>query len=144
MKLISIFLYVALCIELAFSQPAKIKVLLPSPLNSFELHKTKLSEVEKKLGPAALKENENHYWVRGGLKYALKLSFDQNGVLQSLDYTFTEKRPSLESLGKIDTKKILPYPLDGKSAGRFLLYKEKGSEVLIDPGTHTVQSVKLL
>jgi hypothetical protein len=144
MKLIPIFLCLVLGMELAFAQPAKIKVLLPSPLNSFELHKTKLTEVEKSLGTAALIEKENHYWVRGGLKYALKLSFDQKGILKSIDYTFTEKWPALEKLGAIDTKKLLPYPQEGKSAGRFLLYKEKGSEVLIDPVTKTIQGVKLL
>jgi hypothetical protein len=144
MKFLSFLLCFALGIPLCFSQPLKIKPLLPSPLNSFELNKTKLSEVEKALGPAALKEKENHYWVRGGLKYALKLSFDQNNVLKSLDFTFTEKWPPLEKLGPIDTKKLLPYPSDGKSAGRYLLFKEKGSEVLIDPATNTIQGVKLL
>lgn len=96
------------------------------------------------MGKPALVEKENHYWVRGGLKYALKLSFDQNGILKAIDYTFTEKWPALEKLGPIDSKKLLPYPTDGKSAGRFLLYKEKGSEVLIDPITKTIQGVKLL
>jgi hypothetical protein len=109
--------------QLAFSQPEKIKSLLPSPLNSFELHKTKVTEVEKALGTAALRENENHYWVRGGLKYALKLTFDKGGLLKSIDYTFTEKYPEIEKLGKMDTKKIVPYPIEGKSGGRFLLYK---------------------
>jgi hypothetical protein len=144
MRCLLIILSLILGTQQAFASSEKIKTLLPSPLHSFELHKSKIFEVEKELGPAELKEKQAHYWSRGGLKYALKITFDNDGVLKSIDYTFTEKWPELKKLGKIDTKKIVPYPINGKSAGRFLLYKEKGGEVLIDPVTKTIQSVKLL
>lgn len=120
----------------------KAHELLPTPLNAFQTHKTTLSEVEKKLGKAHLVEGQDYYWERDGLKYALKLSFDNKYLLHTIHYTFVNDKPKLEKLGKIDTKKLEPYLSSGKSTS-FMLLKENNSEVVIDPLNKNIYSVKL-
>jgi mannosyltransferase OCH1-like enzyme len=110
--------------------------LLPSPLNELRIQKTTLQEVEKKIGKPALIEGEKHYWERDGLKYAIELSFKKN-ILQSVHFTFTGDRPSLDKAGAINTNKLVPY-------GKFLILKEKESELMIDAASKTIHTVKLL
>lgn len=112
---------------------------LPAPLSDFKTDKTTLSEVEKKLGKAQLVEGQKYYWEKDGLKYALQLSFNNKFVLDSIHYTFVTEKPAMEKLGKIDAKNLAPYP----DSGRFLKLSEKDVEVLIDPGTKKIYSVKL-
>ena len=114
-----------------------------SPLQEFESGKTTLKDIEAKLGKAALTEGNKRYWKRDGLKYALELTFEHD-TLQSLHYTFTGKKPSLDILkGSIDITKFAPYPASGKSAGRFLKLTDKNAELTIDPVSKTIQTVRL-
>lgn len=121
----------------------KVQSILPSPIKELKVHSTKVAEAEKLLGRPHLVENEKYYWEMEGFKYALELKF-KDGVLQSLHYTFPKNRPSLEVIGDINTKKLSPYPTSGKSAGRFLHLKQKEAEVIIDPISKTIRTVKLL
>lgn len=117
--------------------------ILPSPIKNFNIKSTSLSEVEKSLGKAHLVEGSKHYWERDGLKYALELSFDNKLILKSIHFTFTGKRPSLKEAGNINTKKLTPYPEKGKASGRFLVLKESDSELVIDPLSKTIHTVKI-
>lgn len=128
---------------LSLSAMASIQDLLPAPLSEFTLQRTTLKEVEKKLGRADLVEGNKYYWEREGLKYALELSFDKKSTLQSIHFTFTSHRPSVEKLNLKDVSALKPYPTTGRSAGRFLLHKEKNTEVMIDPISKTIHTVKL-
>ena len=118
--------------------------LLPPPLKEFRVHHTTLVEAQKALGKADLNEGRFYYWEKNGLKYALELSFDEKFILKTIHYTFTEKRPPLEKVGSIDVKKLTPYPSEGKTIGRFLQLKEKEFEIIIDPISKTIHTVKLL
>lgn len=120
----------------------KVHDLLPSPLKEFKTHKTTLSEVEKKLGKAHLIEGSDYYWEKDGLKYALKLSFDNKFLLDSIHYTFVTGKPKLEKLGTLDTKNLEPYVSGGKSS-KYMVLKENKSEVVIDPLDKTIYSVKV-
>lgn len=120
----------------------KVHDLLPSPLKEFTTHKTPLSEVEKKLGKAHLIEGNDYFWEKDGLKYALKLSFDNKFVLDSIHYTFVTNKPKLETLGTLDTKKLEPYTSGGKSS-KYLILRENKSEVVIDPLEKSIYSVKV-
>lgn len=120
----------------------KTQDLLPSPLNGFETHKTTLSEVEKKLGKAHLVEGSDYYWEKDGLKYALKLSFNNKFQLDVIHYTFASEKPKLEKLGQIDTKKLEPYVSSGKTTS-YMVLKENNSEVVIDPLNKNIYSVKM-
>ena len=120
----------------------KALVLLPPPLNQFEMHKTTLTEVETKLGKASLVEGNHYYWEKEGLKYAVKLSFNNKFVLDTLHYTFQSEKPEVEKLGKIDTKKLEPYISSGKPT-KYMVLKEKELEVVIDPVFKKVYSVKI-
>ena len=118
--------------------------LLPDPLQKFELHKTSLSEVEKKLGTADLIEGNKYYWEKDGLKYALQLTFNQKKILKTLHYTFTKDAPSVDKvIEQIDLKKFGPHPAEGRSIGRFLITREKDGELIIDPVSKTIHTVKL-
>ena len=117
--------------------------LLPTPLNNLKINVTNKSEVEQRLGKPDLVEGSYHYWEREGLKYALRLSYDKKAVLNSIHFTFTTNKPSIDKLDLKQTDKLVPYPAKGKSAGRFFLHKEKNAEVIIDPISKTIHTVKI-
>ncbi|MBA2406207.1 MAG: hypothetical protein H0V66_15635 [Bdellovibrionales bacterium] len=119
-----------------------VRSLLPSPLLDFTPGKTSLKQVEKKLGKAQLVQGSNYYWERNGLKYAIELTF-KNKLLQSMHFTFSDK-PKVEILKEeIKIKDFRPYPQAGKSTGRFLKLIQNGDELIIDPISKTIYSVKL-
>ncbi len=121
----------------------EVKSLLPPPLSAFTAGVTTLATVEKALGKAQLVNGSKHYWERDGLKYALEMTF-KSKKLSSLHYTFTGNRPSfINVIKKIDLKDFGPHPSSGRSAGRFLKYKEKSSELILDPLSKTIYSVRL-
>lgn len=141
MKKILALLLLTFNLYAASSWSDKAHDLLPPPLKSFTLRKTSLSEVEKVLGKASLNEGQKYYWEREGFKYALELSFNNKFILETIHYTFTGEKPSLDKIGKIDVKKLTP---KDKSGGKFFMLKEKDSEVTIDPVSRTIQTVKFL
>jgi hypothetical protein len=121
----------------------EVKSLLPPPLSTFTAGVTTLDTVQKSLGKAQLVNGSKYYWERGGLKYALEISF-KSKKLSSIHFTFTGNRPSFENvIKKVNLKNFAPHPSKGKSAGRFLKYKEKNSELTLDPLSKTIYSVRL-
>lgn len=142
MKSLILLIFIGSSAYAGTSLKDRTQVLLPSPLNGFETHKTTLSEVEKKLGKAHLVEGRDYYWEKDGLKYALKLSFNNKFQLNTLHYTFVTDKPKLEKLGQIDTKKLEPYVSRGKSTS-YMVLKENNSEVVIDPLSKNIYSVKM-
>lgn len=142
MKTLFLLFFVGTCAYAGTSWKDKAHDLLPNPLKAFETHKTTLSEVERKLGKASLVEGNDYYWERDGFKYALKLSFDNKFLLNTIHYTFVAEKPKLEKLGKIDTKKLEPYVSSGKSTS-YMVLKENNSEVVIDPLNKNIYSVKI-
>ena len=122
----------------------QVQALLPSPLEKLQPQKTTLKEIETLLGKAHLVEGKEYYWERDGLKYALRISVNDKQILTSLHYTFTGEKPALEKVKALPPLgKFTPYPTSGKSAGRFLLYKEKNAELMIDPLSKTLHTVQL-
>ena len=120
-----------------------VQSVLPQPISEFRPGKTTLKEVEKNLGKAQHIQESKYYWEKDGLKYALELTFESN-ILTSLHYTFTGKKPDLMILHKhINLKNFTPYPKEGKSIGRFLKLQDQGSELIIDPVSKTIYSVRL-
>jgi hypothetical protein len=90
------------------------------------------------LGKAHLVKGTKLYWERDGLKYALELTV-KSKILKSMHYTFTGTKPSLELLkGSINLKNFKPH-----QKGRFLKLEDKGSELIIDPISKTIYSVRL-
>lgn len=142
MKLLILSIFISSSVFAGVALKEKAHDLLPSPLKEFKTHKTTLSEVEKKLGKAHLIEGNDYYWEKDGLKYALKLSFDNKYLLDTIHYTFVTEKPQLEKLGAIDTKKLEPYVSSGKTS-KYMVLKENKSEVVIDPLDKTVYSVKV-
>ncbi len=138
-----IALFICLNVFATTSWQQEVKSLLPKPISEFKPRQTTLKEVEKNLGKAQLVQGSKYYWEKDGLKYALELTFESN-VLTSLHYTFTGKKPDLMILHKhINVKNFTPYPKEGKSTGRFLKLQEQGSELVIDPVSKTIYSVRL-
>lgn len=118
-------------------------MVLPAPLKEFTPGKTKLYEIEKKLGKAKLIKGSKYYWEFEGLKYALELTIESK-TLKSMHFTFVDQKPDLKILGdNIPLPKFTPYPREGKSLGRFLKLEENGSELIIDPVSKTIYSVRL-
>lgn len=144
MRILLFLLLLSFEISAGVSLRETLQSLLPQPISELKVHKTSLREVEQALGKPDLKEAQNLYWERDGLKYALKLTFNKKNVLTSIHYTFTRNKPSVEKNLEIDSDKLTPYPAQGKSAGRFLLLKEKDTEVTIDPISKTIHTVKIL
>lgn len=121
----------------------EVKSLLPPPLSTFVSGTTTLKDVTKALGKAQLVNGSKHYWEQGGLKYALEITFKANKI-SSINYTFTGKRPELKILlDKIKLEEFTPHPTSGKSAGRFLKLQENGAELILDPLSKTIYSVRL-
>ena len=138
-----IALFICLNVFATTSWQQEVKSLLPKPISEFKPRQTTLKEVEKNLGKAQHIQDSKYYWEKDGLKYALELTFESN-VLTSLHYTFTGKKPDLMILHKhINVKNFTPYPKEGKSFGRFLKLQEQGSELIIDPVSKTIYSVRL-
>lgn len=141
-----LLIFLIFTLSSAFAAPTTLKDkahdLLPSPLKDFKTHKTTLSEVEKKLGRAQLIDGNDYFWEKDGLKYALKLSFDNKFLLDSIHYTFAGEKPKLEKLGSFDSKKLEPY-LSGGKTSKYMVLKENKSEVVINPLDKTIYSVKL-
>ena len=138
-----IALFICLNVFATTSWQQEVKSLLPKPISEFKPRQTTLKEVEKNLGKAQHIQGSKYYWEKDGLKYALELTFESN-VLTSLHYTFTGKKPDLMILQKhINLKNFTPYPKEGKSIGRFLKLQEQGSELIIDPVSKTIYSVRL-
>ena len=143
LRLAMLLLFLSLNSLAATSWQEEAKSLLPPPLSAFTSGVTTLATVEKALGKAQLVNGSKHYWERDGLKYALEITF-KSKRLTSLHFTFTGNRPSFEKiLKKVDLKKFGPHPTDGKSAGRYLKFNEKNSEIILDPLSKTVYSVRL-
>ncbi len=138
-----IALFICLNVFANSSWQQEVKTFLPKPISEFKTRQTTLTEVEKNLGKAQHIQGTRYYWEKDGLKYALELTFESN-VLTSLHYTFTGKKPDLILLQKhINLKNFTPFPTEGKSIGRFLKLEEKGSELIIDPVSKTIYSVRL-
>jgi hypothetical protein len=127
----------------ASSWQEEVKMVLPAPLKEFTPGKTKLQEVEKKLGKAKLVKGSKYYWEFEGFKYALELTI-KSKTLKSMHFTFVENKPDLKILkDNIPLQKFTPFPKEGKSLGRYLKYQENGSELIIDPISKTIYSVRL-
>lgn len=116
----------------------KAQALLPAKMKSFRVGQTTISEAEKKLGKPDLVEGEKRYWKQDGFKYAIELHF-RGKVLSSLHYTFTGKRPGLDQLQGSMTVE----DLKGDPASHYLILKEKTAEIVVDPATKTLVSVRL-
>lgn len=143
MRILAIFLF-SFGLMASTSWKSTLHENLPAPLSSFRPHQTTLKEVQALMGKADLVEKNSYYWEKDGLKYALQLTFNQKKILTSLHYTFTKNKLSLDTIkDQIDLKRFSPYPTEGKSAGRYLISKEKDVELTIDPISKTVRSVKL-
>lgn len=142
MKFVFLLIFAASTTFAASTLKERAPKLLPTPLNELITHKTTLSEVEKKIGKAHFIEGSDYFWERDGFKYALKLSFNNKYLLDSIHYTFASEKPSLDKLGKIDTKKLVPYSSNGKET-RYMVLKENNLEVVIDPLTKNIYSVKV-
>lgn len=116
----------------------QVKSTLPPALQEFVAGKTTLTEIEKSIGKAQLVKGSKYYWERDGLKYALELTV-KSKILKSMHYTFTGTKPSLELLkGTINLKNFKPHQKE-----RFLKLEDKGSELIIDPISKTIYSVRL-
>jgi|GEM_PF-2344471 len=139
-----IILLIPLTLMAATPWRNSVQKLLPAPLQQFELNKTSLTDVESKLGKANLVEGNKYYWEKDGLKYALQLTFNQKKILTTLHFTFPKDAPSVDKvMDQIDLKKFGPHPPEGRSVGRFLITKEKDGELIIDPISKTIHTVKL-
>jgi len=138
-----LFLFISLNSLAANSWQDEMRSLLPAPLSTFVSGTTTLESVNKALGKAQLVKGSKHYWERGGLKYALEITFKSKKI-SSLHFTFTGSRPSFEGLlNKIKLEDATPYPSSGGSAGRFLKFQKNGTELILDPLSKTIYSVRL-
>lgn len=143
-KILLFTLFMATNVSAETSWKTQVLKLLPSPLSQLQPQKTTLTDIEKLLGKAHLVEGKDYYWEREGFKYALKLTVNDKKILTTLHYTFSGERPSLDQLkAKLPLSEMRPYPTHGKAAGRFLIYKEKNAELIIDPVSKTIHSVQL-
>jgi len=71
------------------------------------------------------------------VKYAVVLTFKKE-KLSSIHYTFTEEKPSLESVYKdINQSKLEPYNT------RYLIHRSPSSDVVIDPDSKKIYSVRI-
>jgi hypothetical protein len=116
---------------------------LPSPLNQFEIGKTKLADVTKTLRVADLIEGDKHYFEFQDFKYALQLIY-KDDVLTSLNFTFQNQKPDLAELGKfLEKDKLKSHPESGAAAGRYLKAEHEKGKLIIDPLTKKIYSVEL-
>lgn len=142
-KFVVMLLFVSINLFADDSWKKQVQILLPSPLEKLQPHKTTLKDIEKLLGKAHLVEDQNYYWEQGGLKYALKIRINNKKVLTSFHYTFTGIKPEIKQiLRQIPLEKFKPYPASGSAAGRYLIYKDKNAELIVDPVTKTIHSVQ--
>lgn len=129
----SLCFLVFISFSLLASSFEKVTSLLPEEMKKLSLHKSSPKDAEKILGKADLVEGKKYYWKRNGFKYAIELSFDGKEKLSSLHYTFTGNKPVFD----VDVKKLVP-------AGKYFRFKEDNFELMVDPLTNKVYSVKLL
>lgn len=120
----------------------EVKHLLPQDLQHFEIKKTPLQEVQKKLGKPQLVEGNKYYWETNGFKYSLELIFDKKQILQSLHYTFTGTYPALEKLGAFDTKDLRPVVQKGGVSSTLMKLKSSNCEVTLNISNKTIDSVR--
>lgn len=121
----------------------KTKSTLPAPLQEFIPGKTKLKDIEKRIGKAQQIKGTKYYWEFDKFKYALELTI-QSKTLKSMHFTFTKDKPHIDLIQNvIQIQKFTPYPKEGKSTGRYLKLEENGSELIIDPVSKTIYSVRL-
>lgn len=143
-KFVVMLLFISINLFADDSWKKQVQTLLPSPLEKLQPHKTTLRDIEKLLGKAHLVEDQNYYWERDGLKYALKITVNKKKILTSLHYTFTSKRPEMKQvLSNLSLEQFKPYPGSGSASGRYLIYKDKNAELIIDPVSKTIHSVQL-
>ncbi len=139
MKFFFLFLLVSYALAAETLPQGRLQTLLPAPLNEFKINSTTISQIEGRLGKAHLVEGQDYYWEQNKLKYAIKITLDQNKTLTSIHYTFTKKRPSIKELGEIDSKKFTPSP----TQKNYYQFNEKSGEVILEPLTKTIYSVKI-
>ena len=122
----------------AQSWQKKVSTLLPKSLRELQIGKSTISDVEKKIGKANLVEGVHHYWEVDGFKYAVTLTFKKRN-LDSIHYIFTKERPSWDLVKDQlrDPRALVPFNT------RYQLLKDGTSELVIDPATKTIYSVKL-
>ncbi len=116
---------------------------LPSSIAQIHFKKFKQLDVEKLIGKATLVEKNKHYYEMDGFKYSLEITYNRD-VVSELSYTFVRNKPVLINLKfKIDTSKLVPYPNAGPAAGRYFLLSDSGVEMIIDPLSKTIYSIRL-
>ena len=127
--------------EVALSH--KLIPLLPEKIARVQINKSSKLDVEKIMGKPDLIENNKYYYEVDGLKYGLELSFEQD-KLRELHFTFVKNKPAIEKLKfKFDTAELVPFPRSGASSGRYFLLSKPDAEMVIDPISHTIYSIRI-
>lgn len=115
---------------------AQIIKSIPVPLQSIVPGKTTQNEVEKKIGKAALVENNKQYYEINNFKYSLEITYSKK-IVKDYSFTFTESRPEFAPL-KINVSELSP-----EKGSRFLKYSDKAGELVIDAADKKVYSVRI-
>jgi hypothetical protein len=138
MRVLSFFLFLLTTLSVqASGLEAKLRAALPAPLDKAQLGKTTIGDLEAKMGKPDLIEGSKRYWIKNGLKYAVVLSFKKD-KLSSIHYTFTEGKPSLESIySDLKQSALEPYNT------RYLIHRSPSAEVVIDPTSKKIYSVRI-
>ena len=124
--------------------PVRVQALLPAPIQSFQIHQTKLNSVENALGKADLIENGVYYWAFQGMKYSLALTFSKD-VLDTLNFHYVEKNPTLKNFNGLVKKTELKaaYQPNRPSEVGAMLFSKNGIKLEFDPRDMKLESVDI-
>jgi len=121
----------------ASSWEDKLRATLPAPLNAAIIGKSTIKELESRMGKPHLVEGSKRYWIKDGLKYAVVLTF-KNNKLSTIHYTFTSNKPSVDIIyADISKKSFEPYNTT------YFIHRSASTEVVIDPNSKTIYSVRI-
>lgn len=117
--------------------------LLPSPLEQIKVKSSTKTDIEKILGKPALIEGQKYYYAQGGFKYSLEITFNKS-VVKEFHYTFLTPRPPVNPADlKIEVSKLTPFPATGGAAGKYQKYSDADGELVLDPVSKTLYSVRI-
>jgi hypothetical protein len=117
----------------------KVKAKLPKKVQNISIGTTSRDEARKTLGAPDMTVGEKDYWVIGGFKYALELTYKSNKVV-TLHYNFPEKNISLEDLkGEIDPKLM---KASTTSPHTINTYQDKLGKLEVELSTGKIDSVR--
>lgn len=116
---------------------------IPEPFNQIIINKSRLKEVTKILGKAALVEKNKHYFIVNNFKYAVEIIYKKN-IVSELSYTFTKEHPFVNNTNFPLHEELNRVPSSvSESDRRHLEYSDKSGEMIVDQIDYSILIIRL-